>query len=491
MTMRCSLVCVLFVHAAGLENNDYRHVAQVEVEVDSRGMTPRKVKRTRKESTISPKQNDFDTLARSEKSKLEQTPGKAVSEALAAHIAATGTTTGAPLQAAAAPVQAQNTFKVPPKATSPAFFFPTPQLGAPSVQGVNGIATVSGQGPFTAADLQQMTTPDDPNSCYIGLFDGPDANSPGGVYLISPTWFAAHPGGTFAGQPWCGTPRFDWTGVNPSHQNFAISLQNNANLVQADGEVLATYMGEFSAPFTAADLQQMTTPNDPNSCYIGLFDGPDANSPGGVYLISPEWFTAHPGGTFANQDWCGTPRFGWTGVNPSHQNFATALGDDADLLQAGEIIATYMGEFSDAGQGPFTAADLQQMTTPNDPNSCYIGLFDGPDANSPGGVYLISPEWFTAHPGGTFANQPWCGSPRFGWTQVNPSHQNFATMLQNDEDLVQAGAIVATYMGEFSDGVQAGADVAIIKGSGQMNARTSLAVSLAAAGSLYILLGQP
>jgi hypothetical protein len=517
MTMRCFLACFLFGHAASFKNEDHRHVDQVEVEVSSHGVqTPRKVKRARKESTIPSKQNDFDVLARSEKSKSDQAPTQAASVALAAHLAAlatTGTTTVASLQVAPATlgtttgapqqVQAQNTFQTAaapqlgsPKVGAPKPQFAAPQFGGLSVQGVNGVQSTGGQGPFTAADLQQMTTPNDPNSCYIGLFDGPDANSPGGVYLISPAWFTAHPGGTFAGQPWCGTPRFGWTQVNPSHQNFATSLQNDANFVQA-GQIIATYMGEFSAggqgPFTAADLQQMTTPNDENSCYIGLFDGPDANAPGGVYLISPAWFTAHPGGTFANQPWCGSPRFGWTQVNPSHQNFATALQDDANLVQAGEIIATYMGEFSDDGQGPFTAADLQQMTTPNDPNSCYIGLFDGPEANSPGGVYLISPAWFTAHPGGTFANQPWCGTPRFGWTQVNPSHQSFATALQNDADFVQAGEIIATYMGEFSDGAQADQaanDVGVQQGSGQMHARASLVVSLATAGSLYFLLGQ-
>jgi hypothetical protein len=501
--MRLILVCFLFVHAASLKNKDSRNVAQVEVEVDSRGVTPAKRKSARKESTFSSKQNGYDAFARSEKSKSEQAPTQAASAALAAHIAelsTTGTTTGAPLQVAAAPqrVKAQNTFKF----QAPQFGAQKPKFAPPSVQGVNGIQNVGGQGPFTAADLQQMTTPNDPNSCYIGLFDGPDANSPGGVYLISPAWFTAHPGGTFANQPWCGTPRFGWTQVNPSHQNFANALQNDANFVQA-GQIIATYMGEFSdvgqGPFTAADLQQMTTPNDPNSCYIGLFDGPDANSPGGVYLISPEWFTAHPGGTFANQPWCGTPRFGWTQVNPSHQNFATALQNDANFVQAGQIIATYMGEFSDVGGADqlWTQADLQQRNIPGDLNNCFIAIYDGDNSLSNGGVYQISAEWQTQHPGGPL--QPFCGGQSYRWLDVNPNHNNWATNLVENTDFFQASiaqAIVATYVGEFiSPGVTADDQLAnnagIQQGSGRMSARISLLVSLAAAGSLYFLLGQP
>jgi hypothetical protein len=101
----------------------------------------------------------------------------------------------------------------------------------------------------------------------------------------------------------------------------------------------------------------------------------------------------------------------------------------------------------------FTASELTTLTTLGDPSSCYIALFDGPDGNSEGGVYLVSPAWYAGppngHPGGNFDFLGACGRPIFNWTSINPSHGSFITSLLNDADFVQAGAVIATYMGEF------------------------------------------
>jgi hypothetical protein len=527
MMMRFLLACFLCVHVASLTNTDHPRVARVEVEVDAHGVNQGKAKRARKESTIA-KTSDRDAIARTEKLTSEELNCSAGQIAASSEILAVELPT-------------QNACNARCVATNGCVAFDfTSDRGSPPRQDTCRLASALGRyvdpsgrnrqycvvkgqqvqkqnvqqalppkvqkqnvaQSFTAADLQSMTVQNDPNSCYIGLFDGTDANAPGGVYLISPAWYANHPGGTFAGQPWCGTPRPGWVQAFGAHPQFLNSLQNNADFVKA-GAVIASYVGEFIGDinavqgingiqnvqtFTAADLQSMTIQDDPNSCYIGMFDGPDANSPGGVYLISAAWYAAHPGGTFAGQPWCGTPRFGWTDVNPSHQSFIPMLQNDADFVNAGQIIATYMGEFDDGGAEVWTLADLQARNINGDPDNCFIAIYDGASSSSTGGIYQITAEWQTAHPGGPL--EPFCGGMSYNWLAVNPSHNTFATNLAENADIIASGNLVATYVGEFQS--EGAGDVQGVgaQGSGHLSAHTSLMVSLAAVGSLYHVLGQ-
>jgi hypothetical protein len=228
-----------------------------------------------------------------------------------------------------------------------------------------------------------------------------------------------------------------------------------------------------------------------------LFDGPDSNSNGGVYLVSAQWYLTHPGGTFNGQDWCGSPRFGWTARGGgAHQQFATSLRNNANLVRNGNIIATYQAEFTGGAQ----AGGLQQTWTPNeirartiqgDPNNCFIAIYDGGNSLSNGGIYQITPEWFTGHLGGPL--QPFCGGLSFRWLTRFSNHNNWATNLVENTDIIRPGnMLVATYVGELDEGLGAqdqNQNIGLRSGCDQ-STRTPLVASFVAACSLSYVLGQ-
>jgi hypothetical protein len=233
-----------------------------------------------------------------------------------------------------------------------------------------------------------------------------------------------------------------------------------------------------------------------------LFDGGGVGSTsaaiGGIYMITPEWYNGdHPGGSFQPTDWCGTLRFDWTALGAGgHAQFRTQIMTDADLEFMGNLVATYVGEIVDeeigggvGGLGQWTVDDLRIRTVQGDPNSCFIGLFDGEDLNSNGGIYQVDPDWYAGppdgHPGGTFNMTAWCGTPRFGWTALGGgNHMMFTTALSTNQDLMAQGTLLATYISEIST---ANADI-MAQGVAARSAHATWLVGFVAACSLLSVL---
>jgi hypothetical protein len=129
----------------------------------------------------------------------------------------------------------------------------------------------------------------------------------------------------------------------------------------------------------------------------------------------------------------------------------------------------------------FSQQDLEAVTILGDPTRCFIALFSADKRdrnffeelfdirseetlNRYGGVYLVSPLWFQGpplgHPGGNFRDRGWCGTPRYDWTDAgNGRHRRFEQFLETDQNLVENGLIVATYIGEYDLGNRARASL--------------------------------
>jgi hypothetical protein len=159
-------------------------------------------------------------------------------------------------------------------------------------------------------------------------------------------------------------------------------------------------------------------------------------------------------------------------------------------------------EMGTLGEDVWTLTDLQaQNTFPTDPSGCHIAIYDGPTSFSNGGVYRITEEWVEGHLGGPL-NQT-CGLFINNWLTRNPMHSNWATNLAENADITgpQPFGLVATYVGEFTDGstTLAPLDVAAVQpdaggrwclgslciSKGSSRAQTSFVVSLVAMLCIY------
>jgi hypothetical protein len=163
-------------------------------------------------------------------------------------------------------------------------------------------------------------------------------------------------------------------------------------------------------------------------------------------------------------------------------------------LQRGATAAS-IPEMGTPGEDVWTLTDLQtQNTYPTDPNGCHIAIYDGPTSFSNGGVYQITQEWVEGHLGGPLNET--CGLFINNWLTRNPMHSNWATNLIEDSDITGPAAfgLVATYVGEFSDGSidpALVADVTPVQPSGSSQAQASLMASLVAMFCIYyVLLGK-
>merc|ERR1712232_547773 len=92
---------------------------------------------------------------------------------------------------------------------------------------LNEFACGENSSPATSAlakQLQEMNVEGDPSQCYVALYAGPNCSSDGGVYLISPDWYAGHFGGDFGKEGFCGKVHYNWFQSNPSHQGWGEAL---------------------------------------------------------------------------------------------------------------------------------------------------------------------------------------------------------------------------------------------------------------------------
>jgi hypothetical protein len=245
--------------------------------------------------------------------------------------------------------------------------------------------------------------------------------------------------------------------------------------------------GGPTVPWSLQNVRDRSTPPTDQNCFVALFTGISATTDGGVYQVNPLWVTQHPGGNLLTNNWCGQVHYNWLQVDGAdHAQFANQLRLGQNL----GTFAVFMGQFLDSvgqvsgpsvggangivptvpgapgalgvlnglglqdafGVGPWTLDELQLRSSPEGPNNCFIGLFDGDlgDLNAPGGIYQVSPQWFlTAHPGGPFTGRGWCGTPRWNWANLgNGGHAQFRTALAQNAPLQSGGILAATYVAE-------------------------------------------
>lgn len=93
--------------------------------------------------------------------------------------------------------------------------------------------------------------------------------------------------------------------------------------------------------WTKTDIARATEDLNPSKCYYGIWTGSACYSDGGVYLIDPEWYSVHPGGTFKN---CGSVVTNWFARSGSHESTAgTAIADGKDIVSGDIVVARFQG----------------------------------------------------------------------------------------------------------------------------------------------------
>ena len=118
-----------------------------------------------------------------------------------------------------------------------------------------------------------------------------------------------------------------------------------------------------------------TTLDDPDSCYFVLLTGEkcNADTKGGAYKITADWYENHYGGTFAagTSNGCGSVIESWPEVNPSHQAMATYLEGGINIKFGNQVVAEYVEGFD--GECPskgWTEQRVADETALDDPDSC-------------------------------------------------------------------------------------------------------------------------
>merc|ERR1712232_475684 len=83
---------------------------------------------------------------------------------------------------------------------------------------------------WTMAQLRSKTETGNPDKCYVAIFAGDACSSDGGIYRISRSWFANHPGGNFGDLGTCGNVRAFWLDMSGNHKQFASKLASYSDL---------------------------------------------------------------------------------------------------------------------------------------------------------------------------------------------------------------------------------------------------------------------
>eukprot|EP00039_Didymoeca_costata_P020213 m.340476 g.340476 ORF g.340476 m.340476 type:complete len:901 (-) comp19325_c0_seq1:91-2793(-) len=218
-------------------------------------------------------------------------------------------------------------------------------------------------------------------------------------------------------------------------------------------------------------------------CYIVLFGGEKCASSGGVYLVSKDWYNDHWGGQTAIVNSCGTIVDNWL-TKGGHSIYANMLRTHSDL----DTRASFVAKFNDCGTGgkstthvmnttsamstimstkPISTTKREvvhttptQLTTKEMPQKenwtlsdiesnsigtvCFIAFFSGPKCASSGGVYLVSYNWRTRHPGGQFSIEFKCGKVVDNWL-TKGGHNIYASNLQNNNDMDDRAKFIAKF----------------------------------------------
>ena len=103
----------------------------------------------------------------------------------------------------------------------------------------------------------------------------------------------------------------------------------------------------------------------------------------------------------------------------------------------------------DSGAKSYTANKIMEMTEQGNKDKCFIALFQGEKCNSAGGVYQITPDWTTAHFGGSLIDKKTCGQVIDNWTNRSPAHNSYLIGLKDKTDIMGPLGKAATYVGAF------------------------------------------
>lgn len=88
----------------------------------------------------------------------------------------------------------------------------------------------------------------------------------------------------------------------------------------------------------------------PDDCFFAIYKASSCGkgAVGGVYQITPAWFTGHYGGTYASTtNGCGSVIENWQDVGyGSHESYLGFLGKDIEV--SGKVVAIYQGPFANS-----------------------------------------------------------------------------------------------------------------------------------------------
>ena len=145
---------------------------------------------------------------------------------------------------------------------------------------------------------------------------------------------------------------------------------------------------ESLTPSTPWDQPKLTAEGKggADSCHIAIFEGA-CGSAGGVYKISPSWYTEHFGGAFGALGTCGKMIDNWATRSGSHSAWLGNLQAKTDILDRASFVSDFecgtrqrmaraghaSGDGGDGGGDPLAGAVGVRAT---------IVLEDGPQCNS-------------------------------------------------------------------------------------------------------------
>jgi len=158
--------------------------------------------------------------------------------------------------------------------------------------------------------------------------------------------------------------------------------------------------------------------------------------------------------------WFGVPDKKMDAVLPGRRNFKDALFSHDDLFVGARTSEpgpgsptppptppppTTTGATTPSPTSAWSAKALGDIKTSAD--TCYIALFTD-KCGSGGGVYKITPAWYTGHTGGAVIRQR-CGAVVERWS-ARSSHASFSKYLSAKKDIVRGTTTVAEWVTDLS-----------------------------------------